>query len=163
MPNHFSLGNLTLLQQKMVDLASQANKQWFSKILIRGAVFLSGGEAARCDIESSKLRGMFNFKLNFPNVLLVFLLVVVPWLLPNPLQLYSGISSDFDGSCFCGSYSLLDWLHQILSIPNQHFCGLNILLGSWKFKSVIFVSCFCQTHLFTLCTQHCCFYGWQNL
>jgi len=29
MPNHFSLGNLTLLQQKMVDLASQAKQAMF--------------------------------------------------------------------------------------------------------------------------------------
>jgi len=115
-----------------------------STILVCGAALLSGNEAACSENEILKISRNVWFEFKFPIFVNNVPLVVVPGLLPNPFQPYSCISSDFDRSCFCGSHSLLDWLHKILGIANQHFCSLNVFFGA-------------------LCTQHCCFYSWQDL
>ena len=58
--------------------------------------------------------------------------VLIPGLLPDPPQLDSCLGPDLDGCSLSSGHSLLDRLHQILSIANQHLCCLQVLLGACK-------------------------------
>lgn len=59
------------------------------------------------------------------------LLVLVPRLPSNPAQiLVRLVRSDFYASSLGGANRLLDGLHQVLSVSDQHFSGLVIFFGA---------------------------------
>ena len=60
--------------------------------------------------------------------------VVVPGLFPDPLEPDARLRSDLDGSRLGGGHRLLHRLHQVLRIPTQHLCRLNVLLRAWNKK-----------------------------
>ena len=64
------------------------------------------------------------------------ILVLVPGLLPDPLQLDSCVGPDLDGGSLCGRHRLLDRLHQVLRVADQHLGGLLVFLGAWKSSDV---------------------------
>lgn len=53
------------------------------------------------------------------------LLLLVPGGLSDPVEGEACIRSDLDGSCFCLSDCLLDRLHQVLSVVDQHLSSLS--------------------------------------
>lgn len=53
------------------------------------------------------------------------LLLLVPGGLSDPVEGEACICSDLDGSCFCLSDCLLDRLHQVLSVVDQHLSSLS--------------------------------------
>lgn len=52
------------------------------------------------------------------------ILLLVPGGLSNPVEGEACIRSDLDGSCLCLSDRLLNRLHQVLSIVDQHLSSL---------------------------------------
>ena len=56
--------------------------------------------------------------------------VLVPRLLPHPPQSDPGVRPDLDGGRLGRRDGLLDGLHEVLGVANQHLCGLDILLRS---------------------------------
>ena len=56
--------------------------------------------------------------------------VLVPRLLPHPPQSDPGVRPDLDGGRLGRGDGLLHGLHEVLSVANQHLCGLDILLSS---------------------------------
>ena len=54
-------------------------------------------------------------------------LVLVPGLLANPAQSNAGIGADLDAGGLGGGDGLLDALHQVLGVANQHVRRLQIL------------------------------------
>lgn len=60
-----------------------------------------------------------------------FLLILIPRLTAHPAQiLIRLIGADLDAGTFGGANRLLDGLHQVLSVTDQHLGGLVILLGA---------------------------------
>ena len=56
------------------------------------------------------------------------MLVVVPWLLPVPDELDARVSPDLDGGGLRRRHSLLDAVHQVLRVANQHLGGFLVFL-----------------------------------
>ena len=55
--------------------------------------------------------------------------VLVPRLLPHPPQSDPGVGPDLDGGGLGRRDGLLDGLHEVLSVANQHLGGLDVLLS----------------------------------
>lgn len=59
------------------------------------------------------------------------LLVLVPRLAAHPAQILVGlVGADLDAGALGGAHRLLDRLHQVLGVADQHFGGLVVLLGA---------------------------------
>ena len=56
--------------------------------------------------------------------------VLVPGLFPHPPQSDPGVSPDLDGGRFGRRDGLLDGLHEVLGVANQHLGGLDVLLSA---------------------------------
>ena len=56
--------------------------------------------------------------------------VLVPRLLPHPPQSDPGLGPDLDGGRLGRGDGLLDGLHEVLGVANQHLGGLDVLLGA---------------------------------
>ena len=56
--------------------------------------------------------------------------VLVPRLLPHPPQTDPGVRPDLDGGRLSCCDGLLDGLHEVLGVADQHLRGLDVLLRS---------------------------------
>ena len=58
--------------------------------------------------------------------------ILVPRLLPDPIELDAGLCADLDAGGLGGHDSLLDGQHQVLRVQHQHLRGLSVLAGVWN-------------------------------